>query len=117
MEGWHEGAEWIDSGALVERVNFVGQELGDPSHPGVKAIIDRLSQQGNGLLSPQEQVAGCADLIGPLELSDSTAASISEFASQQGDADLRDGSRSEADEQRIANLLRLLTATREYQLA
>ena len=117
VEGWHEGAEWIDSGALVERVNFVGQELGDPSHPGVKSIIDRLAQHGNGLLSPEEQVAGCADLIGPLELSEATSASIGEFASQQGNADLREGARSEADEQRIANLLRLLTATREYQLA
>ena len=117
VEGWHEGAEWIDSGALVERVNFVGQELGDPSHPGVKAIIDRLAEHGNGLLSPEEQVAGCADLIGPLELSEGTSASINEFASQQGNADLREGSRTEADEQRIANLLRLLTATREYQLA
>ena len=117
VEGWHEGAEWIDSGALVERVNFVGQELGDPSHPGVKTIIDRLAQRGNGLLSPEEQVAGCADLIGPLELSEATSASIGEFASQQGNADLREGARSEADDQRIANLLRLLTATREYQLA
>ena len=117
VEGWHEGAEWIDSGALVERVNFVGQELGDPSHPGVKTIIDRLAQHGNGLLSPEEQVAGCADLIGPLELSEATSASIGEFASQQGNADLREGARSEADDQRIANLLRLLTATREYQLA
>ncbi|MYC32309.1 MAG: DUF1800 domain-containing protein [Chloroflexi bacterium] len=117
VEGWHEGAEWIDSGALVERVNFVGQELGDPSHPGVKSIIDRLAQHGNGLLSPEEQVAGCADLIGPLELSEATSLSINQFASQQGDADLREGTRSEADDQRIANLLRLLTATREYQLA
>ncbi len=117
VEGWHEGAEWIDSGALVERVNFVGQELGDPSHPGVKAIIDRLAREGNGLLSPQEQVMGCADLIGPIELSEATATSIREFANEQGNADLRDGSRTEADDQRIANLLRLLTATREYQLA
>ena len=117
VEGWHEGAEWIDSGALVERVNFVGQELGDPSHPGVKSIIDRLAQHGNGLLSPEEQVAGCADLIGPLELSEATSASISQFATQQGNADLREGTRSDADDQRIANLLRLLTATREYQLA
>ena len=117
VEGWHEGAEWIDSGALVERVNFVGQELGDPSHPGVKSIIDRLAQHGNGLLSPEEQVAGCADLIGPLELSEATSLSVNQFASQQGDADLREGTRSEADDQRIANLLRLLTATREYQLA
>ncbi|MCI0810444.1 MAG: DUF1800 domain-containing protein, partial [Chloroflexi bacterium] len=29
VDGWHEGAEWIDSGALVERVNFVAKELSD----------------------------------------------------------------------------------------
>ena len=117
VEGWHEGAEWIDSGALVERVNFVGRELGDPGNPGVKAIIDRMARQGQAVLSPEEQVAACADLIGPLELSEATTTSIREFANEQGPADLREGSRTEADEQRIANLLRLLTATREYQLA
>ena len=57
------------------------------------------------------------DLLGPLEISEGTRTSLQEFARQQGEADLRDGSRTEADEQRIANLLRLLTATREYQLA
>ena len=29
VEGWHEGTEWINSGALVDRVNFVAQSLGD----------------------------------------------------------------------------------------
>ena len=117
VEGWHEGAEWIDSGALVERVNFVGKELGDPGNPGVRAIIDRMGREAEGPLSPQAQVAGCVDLIGPLEISEGTRNSLHEFASQQGDAELRAGMRTEADEQRIANLLRLLTATREYQLA
>lgn len=117
VEGWHEGAEWIDSGALVERVNFVGKELGNPGNPGVRAIIDRMAREAEGPLSPQAQVAGCADLIGPLEISEGTRNSLHEFASQQGDAELRAGRRTEADEQRIANLLRLLTATREYQLA
>ena len=117
VEGWHEGAEWIDSGALVERVNFVGKELGDPTNPGVKAIIDRASAGVDGPLSAEAQVDVCADLLGPMALSDSTRSSLSEFASQQGEADLRPGARTEADEQRIANLLRLLTATREYQLA
>ena len=117
VEGWHEGAEWIDSGALVERVNFVGKELGNPGNPGVKAIIDRLADRVDGPLSPEEQVDGCVDLIGPLELADTTRMSLQEFAAQQGEADLRSGNRTEADEQRIANLLRLLTATREYQMA
>ena len=117
VEGWHEGAEWIDSGALVERVNFVGKELGDPGNPGVKAIIDRMARDADGVLSPEQQVAGCVDLIGPLEISEATSHSLHAFANQQGAADLREGSRTEADDQRIANLLRLLTATREYQLA
>ncbi len=33
VEGWHEGVEWIDSGSLVERVNFAAKELGDPRQP------------------------------------------------------------------------------------
>ena len=117
VEGWHEGAEWIDSGALVERVNFVGKEIGDPGNPGVKAIIDRMARDADGVLSPEQQVAGCVDLIGPLEISEATSNSLHAFANQQGETDLREGSRTEADDQRIANLLRLLTATREYQLA
>ena len=117
VEGWHEGAEWIDSGALVERVNFVGKELGNPENPGVRAIIDRMATQVEGPLSPDAQVDACVDLIGPLEIADTTRTSLSEFAAEQGEADLRSDHRTEADEQRIANLLRLLTATREYQLA
>ena len=42
VEGWHEGAEWIDSGSLVERVNFASQYLGNPDSPGVRDIVDRL---------------------------------------------------------------------------
>ena len=59
----------------------------------------------------------CVDLIGPIKIADTTRTSLSEFAAEQGEADLRSDYRTEADEQRIANLLRLLTATREYQLA
>ena len=33
VEGWHEGAEWIDSGSLVERVNFAGKELARRAQP------------------------------------------------------------------------------------
>ena len=117
MEGWHEGSEWIDSGALVERVNFVAKSWGDPTNPGVKALIDRMSADVDGPLSAEEQVDACADLLGPIRLSDATRTSLSEFAGEQGEADLRADSRTEADDQRIANLLRLLTATREYQLA
>ena len=41
VEGWHEGEEWIDSGALVERINFVSSELSHHDSPGIKRMIKR----------------------------------------------------------------------------
>ena len=29
VEGWHTGKEWIDTGILVERVNFAAEQVGD----------------------------------------------------------------------------------------
>ena len=42
VEGWHTGKEWIDSGSLVERINYVADELSDTSKPGVRAMVDYL---------------------------------------------------------------------------
>ena len=39
VEGWHTGKEWINSGSLMARVNFVAEKVGDTSLPGVHAII------------------------------------------------------------------------------
>ena len=36
VEGWHQGAEWIDTGTLMERINFASEQLGDLSKPGVR---------------------------------------------------------------------------------
>ena len=63
VEGWHEGSEWIDSGSLVERVNFAAKELGNVQNPGVRALIERLATENGGVLSPErlvDQVPGPA---------------------------------------------------------
>jgi len=31
VEGWHQGADWLDTGPVVERVNFATKPLGDAS--------------------------------------------------------------------------------------
>ncbi len=36
VEGWHTGHEWIDSGTLVERINFAADYLGRTDLPGVQ---------------------------------------------------------------------------------
>ena len=50
VEGWHEGIEWVDSGALVERVNFVAHEMANVQNPGVRRIIERLAAENGGVL-------------------------------------------------------------------
>ena len=57
VEGWQGGSEWINTGTYVERVNFAGRILNDPNKPGVRAIIDRISQSaGDEPLSPSKLV-------------------------------------------------------------
>jgi uncharacterized protein (DUF1800 family) len=115
VEGWHEGAEWIDSGALVERVNFVSKEMGNVMNPGVRSIIDRLAEGGN--LTSEALVDQCLDLIGPLEVSDATRQILIEFANKQGEVNLEGHQPGDDAEQKVGDILRLMTATREFQLA
>lgn len=117
VEGWHEGTEWIDSGALVERVNFVGKELGNVMNPGVRVIIDRLVSEGGGVLSPEALVDRCLDVIGPLSVADATYATLVEFVARQGDVRLAGHQPGDDAEQRVGDALRLMTSTREFQLA
>ena len=117
VEGWHEGTEWIDSGSLVERVNFAAKELSDVNSPGIRAIIDRLAATGDGVLSPEQFADGCVDLLGPIDVADDTRSVLVEFASRQGELDLREREPGDESERRVGNMLRLIAATREYQLA
>ena len=45
VEGWHTGAEWIDPGVLMRRVNFAARILGDTSISGVQSIIKQILVQ------------------------------------------------------------------------
>ena len=117
VEGWHEGMEWIDSGSLVERVNFAAKELSDVNSPGIRAIIDRLAATGDGVLSPEQFADGCVDLLGPIDVADDTRSVLVEFASRHGELDLRERQPGDESERRVGNMLRLIAATREYQLA
>ena len=117
VEGWHEGSEWIDSGVLVERVNFAAQEMGNTSRPGVRDIIDRLSASSGDTLTPDEMVDQCLDLVGPIAVSDETRDTLVGFAERQGDLDLKDHQPGDEAEQRVGNMLRLVASSREFQLA
>lgn len=117
VEGWHEGLEWIDSGSIIERINFIARELSDVSRPGVRSIIGRLARENGGLLSPEQLVDRCLDLAGPIEVSDDTRTTLVEYAAVEGPLDLREHQLGDPAEQRVGNLLRLVASTRAFQLA
>ena len=52
VEGWHTGKEWIDSGTLVERINFVADQVGNMELPGIKLIVDRMNSDAS-TMSPR----------------------------------------------------------------
>ena len=43
VEGWHQGVEWLDTGTLVERINFASEQFGDLNKPGVKAMVESIA--------------------------------------------------------------------------
>ena len=116
VEGWHTGAEWIDSGALVRRINFAADRLSDIDMPGVQSIIGRIKAQGTQ--TPTEFVDSCLDMIGPLEVTETTHHELVTLAHQQG-GDLRwdTDEVSSTSARRIGDMLALIAASREYQFA
>ena len=116
VEGWHTGVEWLDTGNLVRRVDFGVDQFADADKQGVRSIIDRIQSKGSEI-TPESLVDGCLDLIGPLAVSESTREEL--IAHAVRGSELRFGSE---EEDRIASttireILQLITATREYQLA
>ena len=116
VEGWHEGAEWINSGALVERVNFVASELGDLLNPGVRAFIDRLAGENGGTFTPGALADRCLDLLGPMSVSGAAREVLVNYAARRGDLSLQGHQPDDEAEQRVGEMLRLVASTREYQL-
>ena len=115
VEGWHTGREWIDGGAMTERINFAVKELGDPAKPGVAAIVDRLHDASP--LQPEEFVDRCLDLIGPLPVEDVTRTALLEHASAGGTLGFDTDSEREASTARAVRMLQLIVSTGEFQFA
>jgi uncharacterized protein (DUF1800 family) len=109
VEGWHTGKEWIDSGTLVERINFTADNVGNINHPGVRAIINRLSSEGR-TISPERLVDGCLEMLGAYELVESTRNQMLALARSEGQ--IRTG--TEEFSRRVGQMLQSIVATTEY---
>ncbi len=116
VEGWHTGREWIDSGTLVERVNFVSDQVGNIEQPGVRAIIDRLMARGESI-SSEGFVDGCLDLMGPVVVSDKTSAALISHVDHAGPLEHDTKAGREAFARRVGEMLQMIVASAEYQYA
>ena len=116
VEGWHTGKEWIDSGALVERVNFAADQVGDLSKPGVRRIADRLAAVGPSM-TPEQLVDGCLDLAGPVLVSQARRNDLIAHVQRGGEVRCGTDEERRAFNERVARLLRFIVAAREFQFA
>ena len=112
VEGWHTGKEWIDSGTLVERINFTAEQVGTINLPGIRAIIDWLSCEGS-TISSERLVDGCLEMLGCYRLEEETRTRLVALARSEGEL------RTDAKEfpQRVGQMLQLMVSTTEYLFA
>ena len=115
VEGWHTGSEWINSGSLMARINFVADQLGNQSLPGVRAIIDRLKAKGT--LTPDQLVSSCLDLLGPIDVNSVTSKELIDQAREWGPLRWDTDSNAQNAAKRATEMMQLIVATREYQFA
>ena len=114
VEGWHTGREWIDSGTLVERINFMSDLLGNTELPGVKSLVDRLIAQGP-TLSPEGLVDGCLNLVGPITVSDATREQLVALAAQGGELSHSSDAEREDFTRRTGEMFQMIASSAEYQ--
>ena len=108
VEGWHQGTDWLDSGTLVERINFASQQIGDAEKPGIRAMVERISGELSETTSPERLVDACLEAIGALAVDESTRRTLVDFCAQ-GSAG------ANTDRQHIADVLQMVAATQEFQ--
>jgi len=110
VEGWHTGSEWINSGSLLARINFVADRVADTSLPGVKRIISDMKTAG--VKTPEQLLEASLEHMGFLELSDETRQQLLEYARSGGNLDWKDEATAGT---RVGEMLALVGATTEYQ--
>ena len=112
VEGWHQGTDWLDTGTLVERVNFASQQIGDPAKPGIHAMIERIASTPNNVASPENLISVCLEEMGVISVEENTMKVLIDFVSQGHDQPINasnDGS------QKISAALQMVASTKEFQ--
>ena len=100
----------------MERINSAGLEIGNAELPGVRRIIARLRAAGD-VLTPELVVDLCLDALGQFETGADTRRNLIAYANRWGNLHFDRLDSLPCSQERVGELLQLIAATREYQLA
>jgi len=100
VEGWQGGEEWINTGSVIERINFCSDVLGDSKKVLVRKILKRNPQKEDLLRISCEE-------LGYFELHESTE---KELISYINDSEFK------IDEEYAGILIKLIVSSREFQM-
>ena len=114
VEGWHTGREWINSGSVVKRINFVVDRVSDTDLPGVQSIVDRVAN-GDQAMTPAAFVDRCLEYMGPVDVSEQTREELVSHAEDEGPVSWASDEDYATSSGRVSDMLSLIAATTEYQ--
>ena len=115
VEGWHTGSEWLNTGTVVERINFSAEQLGDTSKPGVQTMINNIVLQNSGVTSPEHIVDSCLDQLGGYSVSNLTRSSVVDMASKLGNLSIDNGQTDQTTKDKLGQILAVLASVPEFQ--
>ena len=114
VEGWHTGREWINSGSVVKRINFVVDRVSDTDLPGVQNIVERVAN-GDHAMTPGAFVDRCLEYMGPVDVSEQTRQELVSHAEDEGPISWASDKDYATSSGRVSDMLSLIAATTEYQ--
>ena len=117
VEGWDGGTTWIDTGALVERMNFAAEELGSVTTPGSQQLFDRVVSENSAEISPERVIDICLDHIGSLSIHQDTRSKLIEYANENGGVKLSGSQINDSGKEIISGIVKLIASTPEFQKA
>ena len=117
VEGWDGGTAWIDTGALVERMNFAAEELGNVTTPGSQDLLDRVLAENSTEVTPERVIDICLDHVGALSIHKDTRSKLIEYANENGGVKINGNELSESAQQIISGIVKLIASTPEFQKA
>ncbi len=103
--------EWIDSGSLVERVDFVADEIGNIDRPGVRNLVDELLA-GGALIIPGKLLNYCLESLGFVEQNEETRVHIINSVAKSGEIRTDNPEDAMFVEQVLLRTLKMIIATR-----